>query len=60
MEDELEAATKADAELQRYWTIAIKWSEQARYQIWTHEHASAILEAVGGEKGLLQWLLNRL
>lgn len=60
LEDELEAATKVDAKLQKYWTIATKWSEQARYQIWTQEHASAILEAVSGEKGLLQWLLNRL
>ncbi|HWZ37064.1 MAG TPA: hypothetical protein VNY08_02030 [Bradyrhizobium sp.] len=60
LEDELEAAIKADAELQKYWTIATEWSEQARYQIWTQELASAMLEAVSGEKGLLRWLLNRL
>ena len=60
LEDELEAAIKADAELQKYWTIATEWSAQARYQIWTQELASAMLEAVSGEKGLLRWLLNRL
>ena len=60
LEDELEAAIKADVELRKYWTIATEWSEQARYQIWTQELASAMLEAVSGEQGLVRWLLNRL
>jgi HEPN domain-containing protein len=60
LKDELEAETDASAELRKYWTIATEWSEQARYVIWTQERASAILEAVSGDKGLLRWLLNRL
>ena len=51
---------EANAELRKCWTIATVWSEQARYEIWTQERASAILGAVSGDKGLLRWLLNRL
>jgi hypothetical protein len=60
LKDELEAEMEANAELRKYWAIATEWSEQARYQIWTPERASAILEAVSGDQGLLRWLLNRL
>ena len=60
LKDELVAEMEANAELGERWAIAKQWSEQARYQIWTQELASAILEAVSGEKGLLRWLLNRL
>jgi hypothetical protein len=51
---------EANADLRKYWTIATEWSEQARYEIWTQQHASAILEAVSGDQGLQRWLLNRL
>jgi hypothetical protein len=60
LKDELEAEMEKSAELRKYWTIAKEWSEQARYEIWTEERAAAILEAVGGEEGLLRWLLMRL
>src|SRR6266481_1334960 len=53
LKDELEVEMEANAELRKYWTIATEWSEQARYEIWTLERASAILEAVSGDKGLL-------
>jgi HEPN domain-containing protein len=59
LEDELETEMEANPEFRKYWTIATEWSEQARYQIWTQDRASAILEAIGGEKGLLRWLLSR-
>ena len=60
LKDELELEMEANAELRKCWTIATEWSEQARYEIWTQERASAILGAVSGDKGLLRWLLNRL
>jgi HEPN domain-containing protein len=60
LKDELDVEIKASSELREYWTIAKAWSEQARYEIWTQERASAMLEAVGDDKGLLRWLLNRL
>jgi hypothetical protein len=60
LKDELEAEMEAHAELRKSWTVATEWSEQARYQIWTQQAASAIIEAVRSDQGLLQWLLNRL
>ena len=60
LKDELEAEMETNAELRKNWTIATEWSEHARYEIWTPDRAAAMLEAVGGEEGLLQWLLKRL
>ncbi len=60
LKDQLETEMEANAALRDHWTIATEWSEQARYQVWTQERASAILRAVSGDQGLLQWLLNRL
>lgn len=60
LKDELEVEMEANGELRKHWTIATEWSEHARYQIWTQERASAILEAVSADQGLLKWLLNRL
>jgi hypothetical protein len=59
LEDELEAEMSANPGLHGRWTIIKEWSERARYEIWTQESASAILDAVGGDEGLLQWLQNR-
>jgi hypothetical protein len=59
LEDELEVEMNAKPELHGRWTTIIKWSERARYEVWTHESASAILEAVDGDEGLLRWLQNR-
>jgi HEPN domain-containing protein len=59
LEDELEAEMNVNPDLHGRWTTIQKWSERARYDIWTQESASAILEAVGGDEGLLRWLQNR-
>lgn len=59
LEDELEAEMNANPDLHGRWTTIQKWSERARYDIWTQESASAIMEAVGGDEGLLRWLQNR-
>lgn len=47
------------SELRESWATISKWSEHARYQIWTSGAATTMLEAVGADKGLLQWLLKR-
>jgi HEPN domain-containing protein len=59
LEDALEAEMNVNPDLRRRWTVIQKWSERARYDIWTQESASAMLEAVGGDEGLLRWLQNR-
>jgi HEPN domain-containing protein len=59
LEDELEAEMNANPDLHERWTVLKEWSERARYEVWTQESASAILDAVGGDEGLLQWLQNR-
>src|SRR6185437_13926821 len=51
LKDELEVEMEANGELRKHWTIATEWSEHARYQIWTQERASAILEAVSADQG---------
>jgi HEPN domain-containing protein len=56
----LEDEVDANADMGERWSIAKDWSEQARYQIWTEERASAMLDAVGGDRGLLGWLLKHL
>jgi HEPN domain-containing protein len=58
LEEELDAAKKADPELFQSWTTIKTWSETARYKVWTEADASAILAGIGGDKGLLQWLRN--
>jgi HEPN domain-containing protein len=59
LEDELEAEMNVNPDLHGRWTTIKTWSERARYEIWTPQSASAILEAVGGDEGLLRWLQNR-
>ena len=56
----LESEIEISTDLKKRWTIAKDWSEHARYEIWTEDHASAMLDAIDGEKGLLRWLLSRL
>jgi hypothetical protein len=56
----LEDDMNENSELGESWATISKWSEQARYDIWTSDAAAAMLEAVGAtDKGLLQWLLKR-
>lgn len=56
LRDLLEAEKDNNPNLYRRWAIVKTWSEKARYDIWTDENASAILGAIDGDEGLLQWL----
>jgi HEPN domain-containing protein len=56
----LENDMNGSADLRESWAIASKWSEHARYEIWTLDDAVLMLEAVGAaDKGLLRWLQRR-
>lgn len=59
LKDALDAEKDTNPDLYKSWTTIKTWSERARYEIWTDTNASDILEAVGGDEGLLQWLRNR-
>jgi hypothetical protein len=59
LEQELEAEKKANPALYQRWTTVQTWSEKARYEVWTQVSASAILDAIDGDEGLLEWLRNR-
>ena len=62
LESQLDAARQANSEIDRRWSIAKNWTEQARYSIWTTEQAAAIIDAVvgdGPDGGLFQWLNAR-
>ena len=56
---ELDVEKDKNPDIYERWTIVRTWSEKARYEIWTEASASAILEAVSGNEGFLQWLRNR-
>src|SRR5882757_7161587 len=55
LEQELEAEKKANPALYQRWTTVQTWSEKARYEVWTQVSASAILDAIDGDEGLLEW-----
>jgi HEPN domain-containing protein len=62
LESELNAARRADPELDRRWSIVKNWTEQARYIIWTDKDAGSIIDGVAGDgraEGLFQWLTAR-
>ena len=59
LEQELEAEKKTKPELYQRWATVKTWSESARYEVWTEASASAILDAIDGDEGLLGWLRNR-
>jgi HEPN domain-containing protein len=62
LESELDAARRADSELDRRWSITKNWTEQARYSVWTKPQATAMIDSVEGDgrnQGLLQWLSAR-
>ena len=43
--------------LRESWATVEGWSEQSRYEIWTIDAATSMINAVGdGNKGLMQWL----
>lgn len=56
---ELEAAKTDNPEIYQRWETVKVWSEAARYKIWTVDVASAMLEAIDGGGGVLEWLRNR-
>jgi hypothetical protein len=61
LESQLKDAAEADTGLARRWAVIEKWSEQARYAIWTAEDASAMIDAIEGRpgaEGLLSWLTS--
>jgi HEPN domain-containing protein len=60
LKDPLDAEMETNSGLRERWSTVTTWSERARYEIWTEEGASAMIEAVGGEQGLLPWLQKRL
>lgn len=49
LEAELNAARRADSELDRRWSIVKNWTEQARYSIWTDKDATSIIDGVAGD-----------
>jgi hypothetical protein len=59
LEQKLEAEKKTNRGLYQRWETVKTWSERARYDIWTEASASAILDAIDGDEGLLRWLQNR-
>jgi HEPN domain-containing protein len=59
LKEDLDAEKELHPELYQRWGIARAWSENARYKVWTEADASAILDAIDGADGILQWLLKR-
>jgi HEPN domain len=59
LRDELDAERDNNPRLYERWAIIKTWSEKTRYEICSEESASAIMSAVDGDEGLLQWLRNR-
>ena len=59
LKEDLDAEKELHPQLYQRWSVAREWSENARYKIWTQADASAILDAVDGAHGILQWLRNR-
>jgi HEPN domain len=59
LEQKLEAEKKTNRGLYQRWETVKTWSERARYDVWTEASASAILDAIDGDEGLLRWLQNR-
>ena len=60
--ESFDAARHADPELDRRWSIAKNWSEQARYSVWTRSETLAMIDAIDGNgetEGLFQWLSAR-
>lgn len=62
LESELDRARQADVVFGQSWTVVESWTEQSRYEIWTDEAASAMIDAVAGTQeteGIFQWLTSR-
>jgi HEPN domain-containing protein len=59
LREEQAEAVSNDSELRRYWTITTRWKAETRYKLCSLEEATDMLEAVGGDRGLMQWLRSR-
>ena len=62
LESALDAARRADSELDRRWSVVKNWNEQARYSLWTKDEAAAMNDAIDGDGtigGLFHWLSAR-
>lgn len=62
LEAELDTVRQNDSALDRRWSIAKNWTEQARYSLWTKDQAEAIIDAIAGDGttgGIFQWLSAR-
>lgn len=58
----LEMEWRSNPDIERRWLVVIKWSEQARYTVWTEDQAKGIIDAIDGDGrtgGLFQWLSAR-
>jgi HEPN domain-containing protein len=59
LKEDLDAEKESNPELYQRWSTVRAWSENARYKVWTEANASAILDAIDGPDGMLEWLRNR-
>ncbi|MGO9049174.1 MAG: hypothetical protein ACLP19_25655 [Xanthobacteraceae bacterium] len=62
LESQLDRARQSDLVFGQRWTVVEGWTEQCRYEIWTDEAASAMIDAVAGTpeaEGVLRWLISR-
>jgi len=51
------ADSKSDRQLQTYWGIASKWSEESRYEFWDPIAAGTMLKAISDpDHGVFQWV----
>jgi HEPN domain-containing protein len=59
LKEDLDAEKELNPELYQRWSTIRAWSENTRYKVWTEASASAILDAIDGADGILEWLRNR-
>jgi hypothetical protein len=60
LEEDLKLAAEAGSPIPLQWSFIAKWSETARYEVWTRQSAADMLDAVGGdEEGVFRWLTDR-
>ena len=55
----LDAEKQAASDIYQRWEVIKTWSESARYKVWTADVASAMMDAVEGDGGILKWLQKR-
>ena len=59
LKEDLEAEKQTASDIYQRWEIVKTWSEGARYKVWTMDVALAIVRAIDGDGGILEWLRNR-